>query len=239
MVRAFSGTDSYGGEGNWLDSVDISNGVAHRQPGLEFLAIITWKNGADSSPRVKNEGEYGTIQDLSDDLFQFAVRGYSSYKVRFSKISGNRNMFQPSRSMKQLSISLVSLINHHSQRMPHIAEGDEIRQYDARRNPPTGFPTPSGSIPLMRDIGNPSQSSPGPSSARRQAIDVLHLTFHPGQVDQFRHDIAPPDFRPVRSASAVAWNQWRREFLRQEGCEKLVWGIHENVIVLFICTLPS
>ncbi len=113
-------------------------------------------------------------------------------------------------------------------------------QFDAKRQKfgPNGesmYPTPRGYE--VSDYHHHPMIENAPGTHR--PIDLIRLTFQPCQVEQFQHDQHSPDFRPIRSPSAIAYNRWRRDIVRQEGCEKLFWGICDapasDTIVLFIC----
>ena len=181
------------------------------------------------------------IERFLGQLSRQATLEKDSHVACFTKYVGLHSQEQPT-IKSHGAISLASLVELNTSRKPSDVEGHDILQYDARRDPQsTGYPTPSGEEPLMRDIiwnyrkGPKSESIP--SSVARNPIDLLRLTFHPGQVDQFRYDQSL-NFEPVRSPSAVAWNEWRRAVVRQAGCEKLAWGICNNcshTVILYIC----
>lgn len=140
--------------------------------------------------------------------------------------------------MGDIPTDLASLVDAHFR---IIDDADSLR-FDARRgvthHGPASYPTPRGGpfvdYPARLEAGRIFHSGGGSNS-----IDLFHLVFQPGQVEQFRSDLEPPDFAPLRSASAVAFNTWRRMIVLDEGCERLKWGIcdepHPDTMVLLIC----
>ena len=241
--------------GNWAEQMDTSPGLPkraqrHRLPGLqqeakshEFMALLLWENKTNGPSLAVNEQGNAEIERTLRQLSRQATLGNDFHVARFAKYVGAHLQEQPP-IKPHGPISLASLIEMNTLRKPSSVECHDVLQYDARRDPQsTGYPTPSGGEPLMRDIYRNYRKGPNyesiPSSATRNPIDLLRLTFNPGQVDQFRHDQSA-NFEPVRSPSAVAWNEWRRAVVREAGCEKLAWGIchnHPNTIILFICRL--
>lgn len=142
--------------------------------------------------------------------------------------------------MEGVPSDLASLVNFPSR----IVDEANVLPYNSRRKSiePAKFPTPKGGeiIPY-----------PGPYVAKMafdfeegtSSVDFLRLDFKPNQVGQFRSDLYPPDWIPVRSCIAVAFNKWRRAIVMDPGCERFRWGICEapavNVVVLLICNNPQ
>ena len=120
---------------------------------------------------------------------------------------------------------------------PHKLADADLLQFDFRKWT-KAFPTPKAED-IDYDLPPPKEDDLDVMA--RTVIDVLRLTFQVGQIEQFGHDQYPIDFEPVRSPSALAFNEWRKAIVMQKGCERLYWGIcdqtHSDTIMLFICKI--
>ena len=118
----------------------------------------------------------------------------------------------------------------------HHNENTDVLKFEAHRC--SGYPTPRGdffgSFTRYLTIEDPRKQETA------QPIDVVRLSFTAGQVEQFKDDLKQ-DFTSVRSPSAIIFNNWRREIVMLEGCQRLNWGISDeadiNDILLLICRL--
>ena len=142
--------------------------------------------------------------------------------------------------MDDIPSDLASLVKR-----PFVIGDDDanVLQYNARRGGNTNglhLPTPRGGPFEEYDAQPEEENKRGYDGfhSRDISIDFFRLVFQPSQVEQFRNDLKS-DFEPIRSASALAFNIWRRDIIIDEGCERLLWGIYDesasDTIILFIC----
>ncbi len=114
-------------------------------------------------------------------------------------------------------------------------------QFDARPRPmgPNEEPYPTPRPHGISDYPPRPITEDNLSHGAHRPIDLIRLTFQPYQIEQFKLDQHCPDYRLIRTPCAIAFNCWRRDVVRQEGCERLNWGACDapdsNIIILFIC----
>lgn len=133
-------------------------------------------------------------------------------------------------------VTLASLIASEARTL----DESDVLQFDARYDRPTHgmerrYPTPRA-MPIYDD---PNPVTRGLyNRGRKHSIDLIRLPFHPDFVKQFVEDQYYPNFEPVRTPGAIAFNKWRRDITLQQGCENLSWRICDepfaNVILLFV-----
>ncbi|KAL6719412.1 hypothetical protein ACLMJK_003652 [Lecanora helva] len=95
-------------------------------------------------------------------------------------------------------------------------EDQDVLQFDTRREKwgPNGeliYPTPSGN-----GIWKNPRAKKRRDAFIHRAVDLVRLSFLPGQTDHFRHDLYPEDFEPTRNQISINWNNWRKDIVMHE-----------------------